>query len=735
MTAPITLAISGMTCASCVGRVERALQAVPGVAQAAVNLATERAEVRAAPGVTLAALVEAVDSAGFEAAPLADRAPPEDLSAKRRAEAADLRRDAVRAAILSAPVVVLGMGAHVIPAFHHWLMATLGLGWNAALQGALTLLVMLGPGRRIYRIGFTTLRHAAPDMNALIAVGTLAAFGFSALVALAPGLIPEAAAHLYFEAAATIITLVLVGRSLEARAKGRASDAIAKLVGLTPKTARVRTASGVEERPVASLAPGAQIEVRPGERVPVDGIVREGTSLIDESMLTGEPLPVAKHPGDRITGGTVNQSGALVIEAVAVGADTVLAQIVRSVEAAQGGKLPIQALADQVARWFVPAILAIALLTFAGTLALGGGLTAALVHAVAVLIVACPCALGLATPAAIMVGIGRGAQLGLLVRRGEALQQMTDTKLVAFDKTGTLTQGKPVLTDLILQPGFRRDQILAVAAAVEAQSEHPLARAIVVAADGLTLPPVAGVTAHPGRGVVGLVAGATVLLGTEAFLVAEGIDPAPLSGQATNLSAAGKGVLFIAHGGQLAGLVAVADPIKPGAAAALAALKADGLALAMITGDREATARAIAAELGIDTVIAGVLPTGKTAALQRLRADHGPVIFVGDGINDAPALAEADVGLALGTGTDIAIDSADLVLMGGALAGVPVALRLARATLRTIRQNLFWAFAYNVALIPLAALGYLSPMLAAGAMAGSSLFVLGNALRLRRFSA
>lgn len=737
MASPLTLAISGMTCASCVSRVERALKAVPGVADASVNLATERAEVTLSQAVKSEALLAAVDAAGFSAKPVAARAAPLDPTVKRLAEAAALRRSALHAALLAVPVIVLGMGAHLVPAFHHWLMAHLGLGWNAALQGALTLAIMVGPGARVYRAGFATLRHFAPDMNALITVGTLAAFGFSGLVALAPQLVPDAAANLYFEAAATILTLVLVGRALEARAKGRASDAISKLIGLTPKTARVRTPLGVIEQPLASLRPGACIELRPGERVPVDGLVREGQSLLDESMLTGEPMPVAKHPGDRIIGGTVNQTGALMLEAVAVGADTVLAQIIRSVEAAQGGKLPIQALADRISAWFVPAILAIAALTFTATVALGFGLSPALVNAVAVLIVACPCALGLATPAAIMVGIGRGAQLGLLVRRGEALQDLTGVKLVAFDKTGTLTAGTPRVTDVLVAPGFKRAPLLAAAAAVEAQSEHPLARAIVAAAaeEGLAVATAAAVTATPGRGVVGEVAGARFILGTEAFLSDHAIPAGPLAQNAATLSGQGKSVLFIAQGGVLAGLIAIADPVKPGAKAALDALRAQGLTIAMITGDREATARAIAADLGITEIIAGVLPTGKVAALQHLRADHGAVLFVGDGMNDAPALAEADVGLALGTGTDIAMDAADIVLMGGALAGVPTALALARATLRTIRQNLFWAFAYNVALIPLAAVGALSPMLAAGAMAGSSLFVLGNALRLRRFRA
>jgi Au+-exporting ATPase len=737
MLAPVTLRIFGMTCASCVGRVERALAAVPGVTGASVNLATERAEVQTAIGVAPQSLIAAVESAGFSAEAIVARAPPQDPSVRRGAEAAELRRDAVRAGVLALPVIILGMGAHGVPAFHHWIMGTLGFGLNAAVQGLLTLLVMLGPGARVYRLGFTSLRHAAPDMNALIAIGTLAAFGFSAFAALAPEMLPDGAAHLYFEAAATILTLVLIGRWLEARAKGQASAAIGKLIGLNPKTARLRTAQGAREVPLAEIAVGAIIELRPGERVPVDGRVLEGVSLIDQAMLTGEPVPVVKNPGDTVIGGTVNQTGVLVLQAVAVGAETVLAQIVRSVEAAQGGKLPIQALADRVSRVFVPVILCLAASTFILTLWVGGGLSPAFVNAVAVLIVACPCALGLATPAAIMVGIGRGAQLGLLVQRGEALQRLTEIKLVAFDKTGTLTLGKPILTDLLVARGFERGQVLAAAAAVETLSEHPLARAIIAAAaqEGLSLPPVTGVTAYPGQGVQGEVAGASILLGTEAFLVENGVPVQALSAEASALSLQAKSVLFIAQGGRLAGVIAVADPVKLEAKAALAALRAQGLTLAMITGDRKATARAIAADLGIDQVIAGVLPTGKVAALQSLRAAHGPVLFVGDGINDAPALAEADVGLALGTGTDIAIDAADMVLMGGALSGVAAALALARATLRTIRQNLFWAFAYNIALLPLAAVGYLSPMLAAGAMAGSSLFVLGNALRLRRFRA
>jgi Au+-exporting ATPase len=735
----VDLAIGGMTCASCVARVERALLAVPGVAAATVNLATEQARVTGAADAQ--ALVAAVAAAGYEARPLS-QAEGGAAAARRATEAAALRRDAVVAGLLTLPVFVLEMGSHLIPALHHLILTTMGMQASWVIQMVLTALVIAGPGRRFLVQGIPALVRMAPDMNSLVAIGTLAAFGHSAVATLLPGLLPPGAVAVYFEAAALIVTLILVGRYLEARAKGRTTEAIRGLLALQPAHARVRRADGVHEVALSALQPGDVIEMRPGERVPVDGTVTEGESRLDESMLTGEPLPVAKGLGDAVTGGTVNGAGAFAFRATAVGQATVLARIVAMVEAAQAGKLPVQALVDRVTLWFVPAVLGLAALTFAVWLTFGPSpaLTPALTHAVAVLIVACPCAMGLATPTSIMVGTGRGAALGILFRQGAALQALEGVRVAAFDKTGTLTEGRPALTDLVLVPGVARAEVLAGLAAVEERSEHPVARAIVAAAqaEGLHWPPVTGFAAVAGAGVSGLVGGRRVLLGTEAHMTAAGLDVAALAGTAAELAAAAKTALYAAVDGRIVAVLAVSDPVRDSAAVGIAALKVMGISVAMISGDRAETARAVAAGLGIDRVVAGVLPEGKVAALDGLRAG-GPVAFVGDGINDAPVLAAADVGIAVGSGTDIAIEAADVVLMSGRLTSVVEAVRLSRATMRNIRQNLFWAFAYNVALMPVAAgvlspVGItLSPVLAAGAMALSSVFVLTNALRLRRF--
>ena len=559
-----------------------------------------------------------------------------------------------------------------------------------------------------------------------------------------PGLLPPGTVNVYYEAAAVIVTLILLGRFLEARAKGRTSQAISRLVGLQPRMARVHRGVAVVEVPIAEVRTGDLLDLRPGERVPVDGEVTAGDSWIDESMITGEPAPVAKTAGTAVTGGTVNQTGALTFRATAVGEATMLAQIIRMVEAAQGGKLPIQGLVDRITLWFVPVVMGLAALTFAVWLIFGPdpALTFGLVNAVAVLIIACPCAMGLATPTSIMVGTGRGAELGVLFRKGEALQALQSVRVVALDKTGTLTAGKPALTDLILAPGFDRSEVLALVASVEARSEHPIARAIVSAADaeGTTLPAVTGFSSETGFGVTAMAGDVSVQIGADRYMARLGLDVAPFAEDAGRLGAEGKSPLYAAIDGRLAAMMAVADPIKPTTPAAIRALHDLGLTVAMITGDNARTAQAIARQLGIDEVVAEVLPGGKVEAIQRLRRDHGPLAFVGDGINDAPALAEADVGLAIGTGTDIAIEAADVVLMSGRLTGVPDAIALSRATMGNIRQNLFWAFVYNAALIPVAAgmmypgFGILmSPVFAAGAMALSSVFVLGNALRLRRF--
>ena len=739
------LLIEGMTCASCVGRVERALKAVPGVQSASVNLATERASVQgsAAP----AALLAAIEKAGYVASVIGSAGSNEEQQAQRHAD--DLRvlkRDLWIAAALSLPVFLLEMGGHLIPAFHHFIAGTLGTQNSWLLQFVLATLVLVFPGRRFYQKGIPALLRAAPDMNSLVAVGTLAAYGYSLVATFLPRLLPAGTVNVYYEAAAVVVTLILLGRMLEAKAKGRTSEAIKRLLKLQAKTARVRRAGSVVELPLEQIASGDVIEVRPGERIAVDGEVVDGDSYVDESMISGEPVPVQKAPGSTVIGGTVNQTGALGVRATAVGGATVLAQIIRLVEQAQSAKLPIQALVDRITLVFVPIVMGLALLTFAVWLIFGPepALTFGLVNAVAVLIIACPCAMGLATPTSIMVGTGRGAELGVLFRKGEALQLLKEAQVVAVDKTGTLTEGRPLLTDLQLAEGFQRSEALARVAAVEDRSEHPIARAIVTAAqqENLQLPAVDAFESVTGYGVRAKVDGVRVEVGADRFMQKLGLDVAVFAADAKRLGEEGKSPLYAVLDGRLAAIIAVSDPIKSDTRTAIASLHTLGLKVAMITGDNRRTAEAIARQLGIDEVVAEVLPEGKVDAVRRLKAEHGRLAYVGDGINDAPALAEADVGLAIGTGTDVAIEAADVVLMSGSLQGVPNAIALSKATMGNIRQNLFWAFVYNAALIPVAA-GVLypvwgillSPVFAAGAMALSSVFVLGNALRLKRFRA
>lgn len=739
----IELEVEGMTCASCVGRVERALGAVPGVTSASVNLATEHAQVSGTAAAE--ALIRAIEAAGYEAHVAAEGGAATAATVARKAEEeAGLKRKLILAAALTLPIFVIEMGAHLFAPVHALVMAVLGQQANWLLQAILTTAVMIGPGREFYRKGVPVLLKGAPDMNSLVAVGTLAAWGYSLVATFAPGLLPPGTVNVYYEAAAVIVTLILFGRWMEVRAKGRTSQAIQRLVGLQPRTARVRRDGRLREIEVAELRAGDEIELRPGERVPTDGEVTEGASWIDESMITGEPLPVEKRAGSAVTGGTVNQTGALVFRATAVGQATMLAQIIRMVEEAQGSKLPIQGLVDRVTLWFVPAVMGLAALTFLAWLIFGPSpaLSFALVNAVAVLIIACPCAMGLATPTSIMVGTGRGADLGILFRRGDALQGLQEVRVVALDKTGTLTEGRPQLTDLSLAPGFDRATVLAAVAAVEAKSEHPIARALVQAAEaeGLDLPQIRDFVSQTGQGVSAQTEAGRIAVGADRFMLSLGLQIGPLSANAQALAEAGKTPLYAALGDRVAAVLAVADPVKATTPAAIAALHALGLRVAMITGDNARTAEAIARQLGIDEVVAEVLPEGKVQAVERLKA-AGKLAFVGDGINDAPALAAADVGIAVGTGTDIAIEAADVVLMSGRLTVVPEAIALSRATMANIRQNLFWAFAYNTALIPLAAGALwpafgilLSPVFAAGAMAMSSVFVLGNALRLKRFA-
>ncbi len=746
--ATLTLAVEGMTCASCVGRVERVLRAQPGVVEASVNLATEHATVQLAAGTDPQTLIAAVDRIGYPARILAEAgsSDSDEAAARREAETLLLRRDLLIAAVLALPVFVLEMGSHLIPAMHHWIAATLGTQTSWLVQFVLTTLVLIGPGRRFYRHGLPALLRGAPDMNSLVAVGTLAAYLYSCVATFVPHWLPSGSVAVYFEAAAVIVTLILLGRWLEARARGRTSEAIKRLVGLQARTARVLRNGSAADVPIAEVVNGDHVLVRPGERIAVDGEVVEGTSYVDEAMITGEPVPVAKEAGASVVGGTVNQTGALTVRATAVGSASVLAQIIRMVEQAQGAKLPIQALVDRVTLWFVPAVIGLALLTFVIWYFFGPApaLTYALVNAVAVLIIACPCAMGLATPTSIMVGTGRGAELGILFRRGDALQLLEQTRVVAVDKTGTLTAGQPALTDLHLADGFTREAVLARVAAVEARSEHPIARAIVAAAEAerLAVADAQDFASETGFGVRATVDGQEVAVGAARYMERLGLDVGVFAAQAAELAAAGKSPLYAALDGRLAAIIAVADPIKDSTPAAIAALHALGLKVVMVTGDNQHTAEAIARQLGIDEVVADVLPGGKVDTVRALQTAHGRLAFVGDGINDAPALAQADVGLAIGGGTDIAIEAADVVLMSGNLQGVPNAIALSRATLRNIRQNLFWAFVYNTLLIPVAA-GVLyplngtllSPMFAAGAMALSSVFVLGNALRLRGFRA
>lgn len=740
----VEIGIAGMTCASCVNRVEKAIAAVPGVVSAAVNLATERATVNALAGTPVSAIEAAVRKAGYEPRRRADAAAEDAHGAARAAEYARLKRDVLIAAIFTLPLFVLEMGAHFVPGFGH-LLHGLDRQWLHLFYFVLASIVQFGPGLRFYGKGIPALLRLSPDMNSLVVLGSTAAWTYSVVVTFLPGLMPEGTANVYFEASAVIVTLILLGRLLEAKARGRTSAAISKLVGLQPKVARVERAGRIIEVPLDQVLAGDIVEVRPGERLAVDGVVIAGSSFVDQSMITGEPVPVAKGEGAEVVGGTINKTGSFTYRATKVGADTLLAQIIRMVEQAQGAKLPIQALVDSITAWFVPAVMAAAALTFLVWLFFGPepAFTFGLVNAVAVLIIACPCAMGLATPTSIMVGTGRAAELGVLFRKGEALQSLRNATVVALDKTGTLTAGRPELTDFEAAEGFAADEALALAAAVESRSEHPIATAIVAAAHakGLGLPPLEGFEAVPGFGARGRAGGVEVAVGADRYMERLGLDVAPFRDTAERLGLQGRTPLYAAIGGRLAAIIAVADPVKPSTPAAIAALHRMGLRVAMITGDNRRTAEAIARDLGIDEVVAEVLPEGKVEAIRRLKSGGSKVAFVGDGINDAPALAEADVGIAIGTGTDIAIESADVVLISGDLAGVPTAIGLSQATIRNIRENLFWAFAYNVLLIPVAAGALypvsgtlLSPMIAAGAMALSSVFVLGNALRLRRFS-
>ena len=742
-TARVTLNVGAMSCASCVGQVEQALKAAPGILDVAVNLAAETAAVSYLPDVIAPKeIAESSTAAGYPAE-VADTDAQVSRSERKADEAKALARRVVFAAILTVPVFILEMGKHTIPGFEELIERTIGIQTSWLIQFALATVVLFGPGWGFFAKGIPALLRRVPDMNSLVALGTGAAWSYSVVATLLPDLLPDGVRAVYFEAAAVIVVLILLGRFLEARAKGKTGAAIQALLGLQARTARVLRNGQASEVEIEALRIGDLVLVRPGERVPVDGDVTDGSSNVDESMITGEPLAVPKTAGNPVTGGTVNGTGSLTIAATRVGADTTLAQIIRMVEEAQGAKLPIQGLVDRVTMWFVPAVLVLALVTVAVWLLVGPdpALTFALVAGVSVLIIACPCAMGLATPTSIMVGTGRAAEMGVFFRKGDALQHLDEVDIVALDKTGTVTQGQPSLTDLITTDGFDRAETLALIASVEAQSEHPVAEAIVQSAEneGVSWPDATEFRSVTGYGVEALVQGRKVLVGADRFMAQRGIDIGPLEDRERALADKGRTALFAAVDGSLAAVIAVSDPVKSSSADVIRALHDRGIKVAMITGDKKATADAIAREVGIDHVVAGVLPDGKVAALQELKQGNRKIAFVGDGINDAPALAHADVGIAIGTGTDVAIESADVVLMSGDLRGVVNAIEVARTTMRNIRQNLIWAFGYNVALIPVAAGALypafgllLSPIFAAGAMALSSVSVLSNALRLRR---
>jgi Cu+-exporting ATPase len=735
-----------MSCASCVNRIERYLRKTPGVAEANVNLATEIATVRYLPEIAgMDELARAIEAAGYEirAVPVPTDGSRASLVDEADAEAATRARE-TRTLGLTAAVALIVAGFSMAVMYLPGVPLTMEqIAW--LLIGPATAVQFIA-GRRFYRAAWRAAIHGSTSMDTLVVVGTSAAWGYSILVTLAPGIFRSAGIEprTYFDSSTAIVGLILMGRWLEARAKGQTVGAVKALIGLQARSARIVRAGSEVDVPLEDLRVGDLVRVRPGERVPVDGRVMEGESAVDESMLTGEPIPGEKGPGAEVIGGTMNGHGTFLFRATRVGRDTALAQIVELVRRAQGSKAPIQRLADRIAGVFVPVVLAIGALTFAVWFVFGPEPrpTHALVAFITVVVVACPCAMGLATPTAIMVGTGQGASAGILIRGGEALELAARVDAVIFDKTGTLTRGRPSLGEIVAAPGFTAAETLDLTASVERGSEHPLAAAILAGADaaGLGRRPVEGFVAVAGRGVRGRVDGRDVLVGTAAFLADSGVDVAAVAELAAADESAASAVTYVAVDGRAAGLLPTVDTIKPEAAGAVAELREQGIEVWLVTGDQERTARAVAAAVGIpaDHVLAEVLPAGKADAVAAIQARGLRVAMVGDGINDAPALARADVGVAIGTGADVALEASDVTLVGGDPHGVAEAIRLSRRTLRVIRQNLFWAFGYNVVLIPVA-MGALypffgvtlNPALSAGAMALSSVSVVSNSLRLR----
>ena len=777
----IRIPVTGMTCAACQSRVQGTLQKQEGVAVASVNLMMKSATVTYNPAaVSPNRLVAAIRETGYGAELASpDQTAFEEQEARDRGQEEEfkqLRRKAIVSAIAGVVAMIISMplmtaGEHgtdgvAADPFMRWLMDALTPGlravapWLYSIPGpvisymllAVTLGVMLWAGRHFYTRAWAAFRHHSADMNTLVAIGTGAAFFYSVLATLFPGFFLRRglAPDVYYEAVVLIIALILTGNAFEARAKKRTSAALRALVHLQPKTARVLRGAEEIDVPVEAVETGDTVVVRPGERVPVDGAVSSGESAVDESMLTGESLPVSKRPGDRVIGGTINRTGAFRFAATTIGADSVLAQIVRLMRDAQGSRAPIQRLADRISGFFVPIVLSIAIVTFVVWFVAAETAPAvrAFAAAVAVLIIACPCAMGLAVPTAVMVSTGKGAELGVLIKGGEALQRAGDISTVVLDKTGTVTEGRPTVTDVVTAPGMRtatEEELVRLVASLETSSEHPLADAIVRYAKdrGAHLSTPEAFQSVSGRGALGAIDGMAILAGNEALMAAYAIDVAPLRPHAEQFAAEGKTPVYAAAGGALAGVLAVADPIKDTSRDAIARLRRMGLEVVMLTGDNRKTAEAIARRAGIDRVVAEVLPDGKVAEIKRLQSDGKVVAMVGDGINDAPALAQADIGMAMGTGTDIAAEAADIVLMRGDLGSAAQAIELSRRTMRTMKQNLFWAFIYNVIGIPIAAGALypsfgvqLSPILASAAMAFSSVSVVSNSLRLRnqRFS-
>ncbi len=746
-TLKTTFAVGGMSCASCVSRVEKSLQGLPGVVSVSVNLASNRAVVEHTGDADIPGMLRAVADAGYEIEAAEAEEGRADASSQR--EMIELRNQFVFSLCVAAAVMALSM------------TGALDYAWKPYLLWALATPVQFWAGLRFYRGAWGALKHGAADMNTLIAVGTSAAYLYSVAVVLFPHFFAAAGiGHgLYFDTSSMIIALILMGRFLESRAKGQTSEAIKKLIGLRPNTAMVVRGEQEVEVPVEEVVAGDILLVKPGQKVPVDGIVSEGYSAVDESMLTGESMPVEKKAGDSVTGATLNLTGSFRFRATRVGKDTVLSQIIRLVDEAQGSKAPIQRLADIIAGYFVPAVIAIAVVTFLIWLIIGPqpSFVYALLNFVAVLIIACPCALGLATPTAIIVGTGKGAEYGILIRNGEALERTHRITTVMLDKTGTLTLGRPRLTDINAVPPFSEDEALRLAAAAERNSEHPLAQAVVKSAQerGLAVPGPLTFQALPGLGIKAGVEGHTITIGNKTLMQENGIETGAVDRVAETLWNQGKTVLFLSVDNRIAAVLALSDTIKPEAAAAVSAMKKMGLRVMMLTGDNARAAEYVAAQVGTDGVIADVLPENKSSEVLKLQQEGQVVAMVGDGINDAPALAQADIGIAMGTGTDVAMETGDITLMRGDLGGIVTAISLSRRTMSTIKQNLFWAFAYNVILIPVAAgilypffsagnvppglqfifgrYGFLNPMLAALAMAASSVTVVSNSLRLRGF--